>query len=103
MSYNFIAEKNGDYDWFEIERYFNNVKTQAIEVFPIISEAESEKYLIGISIPYYKLDRDHNFWKVFSEILKDLNQKFGFKIYDLYNGFYINDSNLNRVKDGLYG
>lgn len=99
MAYNFIATSAKEPDWQKVHtKVFN--ENSAIEMFPI--ETGKVEYQLGISIPFVKLERHPNTWEALAKTIKELND-FGFRVFDLYNGFYVDDGNLNKVKQSLFG
>lgn len=102
MAYNLIAKPTGSFDWNKLHDFVADIHSEAIEVFPILAENNEDQNYLGISIPFNMLDQDPDFWERFLELVNGLTHRFGFKLFDLYLGTYIDESNLAKVKKSMF-
>ena len=99
MAYSFIANTTKEVDWSNLHSEVF-IPDSAIEMFPIASD-KSDNYYLGISIPFGKLDKYPNTWDDLVNTIHKLKRNYGFEIFDLYHGFFVNDNNINQVKESL--
>ncbi len=100
MAYSFIAIPKNAPDWKQLHSDVFNPKG-AIEMFPI--DENNGSFSLGISIPTSKLDAHSNTWEELEKIIRVLQSKYSFKVFDLYGGFYIDGENLKEVRNQLIG
>lgn len=103
MAYSFIAITQKEPDWKEINSTVFNPGS-AIEMFPIHSVDKNE-FMLGICIPAHKLKMEKNYdtFDKLMETIETLSEKHGFKVFDLYNGFFVDESNYDVVEETLLG
>jgi hypothetical protein len=98
MAYSFLAISDNEPNWEELHSEVFN-PNGAIEMFPI--EEDDGKSYLGISIPSSKLELNPNTWDELVTTITTLKNKYSFKIFDLYHGFFVDDSNIDEVKSQL--
>lgn len=98
MGYNLLAIQSKEPDWIKLHNEILD-REGAIELFPI--NENDGKYYLGINIPLYKLRNNKNTASDLEQMIKILKEKYGFEIFDLYNGFFVDDSNMDKVIESL--
>lgn len=99
MAYSFIAITSVKPDWKDLHSNIFRANS-AIEMFPIKSD-DPKTYYLGMCIPFHKLDLYPNTWNDLVELINKLKTVYNFKVFDLYNGFFINDKNIKIIKKSL--
>lgn len=99
MAYSLIATTTQKTDWKKLYAEVFNPDI-GIEMFPIASGAP-DVYYLGINIPFFKLDAHPDTWDILVKIINKLKTVFSFEVFDLYNGFFVDDQNIEQVKKSL--
>ncbi len=99
MAYSFIASTTQKTEWQKLHKEVFK-STNGIEMFPIASSVPNVFYL-GICIPFSRLETYPDTWNVLVKIISELKTTYSFEIFDLYNGFFVDDQNIEQVKKSL--
>lgn len=94
MAYNLLAELRTAPDWERLNNYCMQFSPD-IEFFPI-----PEENSLGVSIPSQAVQNLR--WESVADLLSGLRDDFSFRIFDLYSGENVTNSDFAIVKRNLF-
>jgi|SRR6185436_6231665 len=100
MAYNFLAESEAPLDWGRLVTRLRAVGAQ-VEVFPIPSEAPTEKDAIGVSLPGKSATEEGS--RQLERVLRMLLAEFPMEVTDLHSGRPISTGNLAEIRASVLG